>query len=315
MGLLDGMVAIVTGAGSGLGREEALLLANYGASVIVNDVGGIYDESGAFQGKANDVVKEIRAISGEAEPNYENVVIFEGAKRIIDQAIETFGKLDILVNNAGILRDRMIFNMTEEEFDAVIDVHLKGTFNCTRHACNYWRAEAKANKPVSGRIINTASDAGLLYNPGQSNYGAAKAGIVAFTNIVAKEMAKYGVTANTVVPLARTKAAMESAPSLVPIMGTPKDMIKKFGYDIFEPKNIAPLVVYLASDDAKDITGRVFRIIGGTIFLLQSWHTVGKAKKKGTWTPKELGPKIKQLISKTPSTEEFSYILKKVGLI
>ncbi|MEM2135399.1 MAG: SDR family oxidoreductase [Candidatus Jordarchaeaceae archaeon] len=313
--MLEGKVAIVTGAGRGLGREEALLLAKYGAKVIVNDMGGSHDGKGEFHGPADDVVNEIKKMGGEAAPNYENVANFQAAKRIIDQAISTFGKLDILVNNAGILRDKMIFNMEEEDFDAVIAVHLKGTFNCTRHACNYWRAQAKEGKPVAGRIINTASDAGLLYNPGQSNYGAAKAGIVAFTNIVAKEMAKYGVTANTVVPVARTRLTTEATPSIAPIMSTPEEMTKKFGYDILGPQNLAPLVVYLASDDAKDITGRVIRLVGGTVFLLQAWHDVGEAKKNGTWTPEELGPKLKELIKKAPPSPEFIDIFKKVGLI
>jgi NAD(P)-dependent dehydrogenase (short-subunit alcohol dehydrogenase family) len=312
---LKGKVAIVTGAGRGLGREEALLLAKYGAKVIVNDMGGSYDGRGEFHGPADEVVNEIKKMGGEAAPNYESVTSFQGAKRIIDQAISTFGKLDILVNNAGILRDKMIFNMEEEDFDAVIGVHLKGTFNCTRHACNYWRAQSKEGKPVAGRIINTASDAGLLYNPGQSNYGAAKAGIVAFTNIVAKEMAKYGVTANTVVPVARTRLTTEATPSIAPIMSTPEEMTKRFGYDPLGPQNLAPLVVYLASDDAKDITGRVIRLVGGTVFLLQSWHDVGEVKKNGTWTPEELGPKLKELIKKAPPSPEFIDIFKKVGLI
>ncbi|MEM3149243.1 MAG: SDR family NAD(P)-dependent oxidoreductase, partial [Candidatus Jordarchaeales archaeon] len=169
-GLLKGKVAIVTGAGRGIGRGESLMLAREGAKVVVNDVGGSFDGTGKHQGPADDVVREIKEMGGEAVPNYDDVSSFQAAKRIIDTAIESFGKLDILVNNAGILRDRMIFNMTEEEWDAVINVHLKGTFNCTRHACAYWREESKAGKPVAGRIINTASDAGLLYNPGQSNY-------------------------------------------------------------------------------------------------------------------------------------------------
>jgi NAD(P)-dependent dehydrogenase (short-subunit alcohol dehydrogenase family) len=313
--MLKGKIAIVTGAGRGLGREEALLLAKNGAKVIVNDMGGSHDGKGEFHGPADDVVKEIKKIKGEAAPNYESVTNFQGAKKIIDQAISAFGKLDILVNNAGILRDKMIFNMDEEDFDAVIGVHLKGTFNCTRHACNYWRTQSKEGKPVAGRIINTASDAGLLYNPGQSNYGAAKAGIVAFTNIVAREMAKYGVTANTIVPVARTRLTTEATPSVAPIMSTPEEMNKKFGYDPLGPENLAPLVVYLASDDAKDISGRVIRLVGGTLFLLQSWNDIGEAKKKGTYTPEELGPKLHELISKAPPSAEFIDIFKKVGLI
>lgn len=309
--MLEGKVAIVTGAGRGLGREEALALAEHGAKVIVNDMGGGTDGTGKFKGPADDVVKEIKDMGGEAAPNYESVTDFEGAKRIIDQAINTFGKLDILVNNAGILRDKMIFNMEEAEFDAVIAVHLKGTFNCTRHATNYWRAQSKEGKPVAGRIINTTSDAGLLYNPGQSNYGAAKAGIVAFTLIVAKEVSRYGVTANVVVPVARTRLTTEATPSLAPIMGNKEDFEKKYGYDILGPEAMAPLVVYLASDDAKDITGQVIRIVGGNMWLMHSWKSseVAKRSPPGFWKPEEIGPKLKPLIEKAPPREELAGII------
>ncbi|MHA1578355.1 MAG: SDR family oxidoreductase [Candidatus Freyarchaeota archaeon] len=312
--LLEGKVAIVTGAGRGLGREEALALAKHGAKVIVNDVGGSANGKGEFHGPADDVVKEIKEMGGEAAPNYESVTSFEGAKRIIDQAIETFGKLDILVNNAGILRDKMVFNMTEEEFDAVIAVHLKGTFNCTRHATNYWRTESKAGKPVAGRIINTASDAGLLYNPGQSNYGAAKAGIVAFTLIVAKEVAKYGVTANVVVPVARTRLTTEATPSLAPMMGNKEEFEKKYGYDVLSPQAMAPLVVYLASDDAADITGQVIRVVGGNLWLLHSWRSSEPVKREppGFWEPEEIGTKLRDLVAKAPQREELAGIIMSV---
>jgi NAD(P)-dependent dehydrogenase (short-subunit alcohol dehydrogenase family) len=312
--LLRGKVAIVTGAGRGIGRGEALLLAKEGAKVVVNDVGGGFDGKGEHHGPADDIVKEIRDFDGEAVTNYDSVVDFQAAKRIIDMAITNFGKLDILVNNAGILRDRMIFNMTEEEWDAVLGVHLKGTFNCTRHACAYWREQHKAGKPIEGKIINTVSDAGLVYNPGQSNYGAAKAGIAAFTLIVAKEMAKYGVTSNVVVPMARTRLTTDATPSLAPLMSTPKDMEKKIGFDVLDPDNIAPLVVYLASDDAKDMTGQVFRIIGGTVWLLESWRSFDKITKPGRWTPEELGPKVKELLSRAPERENLQIIIKDLGI-
>jgi len=312
--LLEGKVAIVTGAGRGIGRGEALLLAREGAKVVVNDVGGGFDGKGEHHGPADDIVKEIRDLDGEAVTNYDSVVDFQAAKRIIDTAISNFGKLDILVNNAGILRDRMIFNMTAEEWDAVLGVHLKGTFNCTRHACAYWREQHKAGKPVAGRIINTVSDAGLVYNPGQSNYGAAKAGIAAFTLIVAKEMAKYFVTSNVVVPMARTRLTTDATPSLAPLMSTPEDMEKKFGFDVLDPDNIAPLVVYLASDDAKDITGQVFRIIGGTVWLLESWRSFDKITKPGRWAPEELGPKVKELLGRAPEREDLQIIIKDVGI-
>jgi len=312
--LLEGKVAIVTGAGRGIGRGEALLLAKEGAKVVVNDVGGGFDGKGEHRGPADDIVKEIRDFGGEAVPNYDSVVDFQAAKRIIDTAISNFGKLDILVNNAGILRDRMVFNMTEEEWDDVLGVHLKGTFNCTRHACAYWREQHKAGKPVAGRIINTVSDAGLVYNPGQSNYGAAKAGIAAFTLIVAKEMARYGVTSNVVTPMARTRLTTDATPSLAPLMSTPEDMEKKIGFDVLDPENIAPLVVYLASDDAKDITGQVFRIVGGTVWLLQSWRSFDKITKPGRWTPEELGPKVKELLSRAPEREDLQVIMKDLGI-
>jgi len=312
--LLEGKVAIITGAGRGIGRGEALLLAKEGAKVVVNDVGGGFDGKGEHHGPADDIVKEIRDFGGEAVPNYDSVVDFQAAKRIIDTAISNFGKLDILVNNAGILRDRMIFNMTEEEWDTVLGVHLKGTFNCTRHACAHWREQHKAGEPVAGRIINTVSDAGLVYNPGQSNYGAAKAGIAAFTLIVAKEMAKYGVTSNVVVPMARTRLTTDATPSLAPLMSTPEDMEKKFGFDVLDPDNIAPLVVYLASDDAKDIAGQVFRIIGGTVWLLESWCSFDKITKPGRWAPEELGPKVKELLSRAPEREDLQIIIKDLGI-
>jgi NAD(P)-dependent dehydrogenase (short-subunit alcohol dehydrogenase family) len=312
--LLEDKVAIVTGAGRGIGRGEALLLAKEGAKVVVNDIGGGFDGKGEHHGPADDIVKEIKDFGGEAAPNYDSVVDFQAAKRIIDTTISNFGKLDILVNNAGILRDRMIFNMAEEEWDAVLGVHLKGTFNCTRHACTYWREQHKAGKPVAGKIINTVSDAGLVYNPGQSNYGAAKAGIAAFTLIVAKEMAKYGVTSNVVVPLARTRLTTDATPSLAPLMSTPEDMEKKFGFDALNPDNTAPLVVYLASDDAKDITGQVFRIIGGTVWLLESWRSFDKITKPGRWTPEELGPKIKELLRRAPKRENLQDIMKDLGI-
>ncbi len=311
--MLEGKVAIVTGAGRGIGRGEALLLAREGAKVVVNDVGGGFDGAGQHHGPADEVVKEIREMGGEAVPSYESVVDFQAAKRIIETAIENFGKLDILVNNAGILRDKMVFNMTEEEWDSVINVHLKGTFNCTRHACAYWRQQHKAGAPVAGRIINTVSDAGLLYNPGQSNYGAAKAGIAAFTIIVAKEMARYNVTSNAVVPIARTRLTTDATPSLAPLMSTPEEMKEKFGFDILAPENIAPLVVYLASDDAADITGKVIRLVGGTMWVLDSWRSVQKVSKNERWIPQELGVKLKEMIKKMPEPETLEGIFRDLG--
>ena len=312
--MLKGKVAVVTGAGRGIGRGEALLLAKEGAKVVVNDMGGHFDGTGAHHGPADEVVKEIKDLGGQAVPNYESVTDFQGAKRIIDTAINSFGRLDVLVNNAGILRDRMMFNMSEEEWDAVIAVHLKGTFNCARHACAYWRERHKAGEAIKGRIINTASDAGLLYNPGQANYGAAKAGIAAFSIVVAKEMQRYGVTCNVIAPLARTRLTVEATPQTAGVMGTGEEYSKKFGFDLLDPDNIAPLVVYLASDDAQDITGQVFRAGGGTVWLLQSWRSLDKISKKGRWMPEELGPRIKQLLQKAPPREEISQAFTELGV-
>jgi NAD(P)-dependent dehydrogenase (short-subunit alcohol dehydrogenase family) len=311
---LKGKVAIVTGAGRGLGRDEALLLAKHGAKVVVNDMGGGFDGKGQFKGPADDVCKEIKDLGSEAAPNYESVTSFQGAKKMIDQAVSTFGKLDILVNNAGIVRDKMLFNMEEEEFDSVIGVHLKGTFNCSKHACAYWRNEQKAGKPVAGRLINTTSDAGLFYNPGQSNYGAAKAGIVAFTLIAAKEMEKYGVTANVIVPFARTRITTDATPTMAPLMGTEEAFKKKYGYDLLAPEMMAPLVVYLASDDAKGVSGQVIRVVGGNLWLLQSWRSgdVQKRSPPGKWNPEEIGPVLKQLMTKAGKREEATITISSI---
>ena len=290
--MLDGKVAIVTGAGRGVGRGEALLFAKEGAKVVVNDNGCNFDGKGEAKDVADAVAAEIKALGGEAVANYENVADFQGAKRIIDCAVSNFGKLNILVNNAGILRDRMIFNMPEEDWDAVISFHLKGTFNCTRHACSYWREEHKAGKVHGGRLINTVSDAGLVGNPGQTNYGTAKAAIAAFTIIAAKEMARYEVTCNAIAPAARTRLTTDATPSLKPLM---EKMPPAGEFDLMDPGNIAPLIAYLASDDAKDITGELFRIYGDRLWLLRGWHTIETtAKGKAKWAPEELNSVVRE---------------------
>ena len=218
--LLEGKVAVITGSGRGIGREEALLMAKHGAKIVVNDLGAHFDGSGqATSSPAQEVVTEIKKMGGDAVANGESVSDFKGAKRIIECAVDTFGKLNIVVNNAGILRDRMIFNMAEEDWDAVIAVHLKGSFNMARHACEYWREEHKKGNLLNGRIINTASDAGLLGNLGQGNYGSAKAALAAMAIIIDKEMAKYGVTANAIAPIARTRLTVDATPSTAAIMG------------------------------------------------------------------------------------------------
>jgi NAD(P)-dependent dehydrogenase (short-subunit alcohol dehydrogenase family) len=287
MGLLDGKVAVITGAGRGIGRAEALLMAKEGAKVIVNDVGAAVDGSGSDLSPAEHVVKEITEAGGEAVANGANVTSFEETEALVKQAVDTFGDINILVNNAGILRDRMIFKMTEDEWDAVMAVHLKGTFNCTRHVAALWRDRAKAGEDVYARIINTSSPSGLFGNVGQSNYGAAKAAIAGFTVIVAQELEKYGVTVNAISPSARTRMTEQAFGELKPAEGE---------FDLYAPENIAPIVAYLASSDAGKITGQVFGVQGGRLSLLQGWMPVETISKDATWEPSELVDAIEALI-------------------
>ncbi|MBI3756871.1 MAG: SDR family NAD(P)-dependent oxidoreductase [Deltaproteobacteria bacterium] len=297
--LLDGKVAIVTGAGRGIGREEALLLAKHGARVVVNDLGGHFDGTGQDTRPAQQVVDEIKTAGGDAVANYENVADFKAAKRIVQCAIDTFGKLNILVNNAGILRDRMIFNMAEDEWDAVIAVHMKGTFNCTRHACEYWREQHKLGNILNGRVINTSSDSGLLGNAGQPNYGPAKAAVATLAIVVDAEMQKYGVTANAIAPVARTRLTVDATPQTAGAMNA-----KEGEFDIFNPSHVAPLVAWLSSDDAASVHGEVFRVGGGVVWLMQGWHTAATVSKRGDWDPSELGSKIKGELVKGVTKKE-----------
>ena len=266
-GICDGRVAVITGAGRGIGREYALLLASQGAKVVVNDLGGSMDGSGADASPAQTVVEEIRSSGGEAIVNGENVADFEGAKRMIDQAVTEFGRLDVLINNAGILRDRMLVNMDESEWDAVINVHLKGTYAPARHAAAYWREQAKAGNENDARIINTSSPSGIYGNIGQTNYGAAKAGIAAFTVIAAQELHRYGVTANAVAPAALTRMTEN-------LGGNPAadDDADEEAKDAMSPRWIAPIVVWLASPESAKVTGRVFDVRGNKIAIVDGWH-------------------------------------------
>jgi len=300
MALLTGKVAVLTGAGRGIGREEALLLAKHGAKIVVNDLGGHFDGTGQSRSPAEDVVKEIRAAGGEAIANFESVTDFKAAKRIVDCAVDNFGKINILVNNAGILRDRMIFNMNEEDWDAVVGVHLKGSFNLARHACAYWREQHKNGNLLNGRLINTSSDSGILGNAGQSNYGAAKAAVAAMAIIVDREMTRYGVTANAIAPVARTRLTVDATPQTAAGMAKPE--AGKF--DAFGPQNVAPLVAWLGSDDAKDVHGEVFRVGLGTVWLMKGWHSVGKISKPAIWDPAELGTALKAELAKGASAKE-----------
>jgi len=301
MALLEGKVAIVTGAGRGIGREEALLMARQGARVVVNDLGGHFDGSGQSRSPAEDVVKEIRAAGSEAIANYESVSDFKSAKRILECALDNFGKVNIIVNNAGILRDRMIFNMSEEDFDSVIAVHLKGSFNMMRHASAYWREQHKNGNLLNGRIINTASDSGLLGNAGQANYGAAKAALAAMAIIVDRELARYGVTVNAVAPVARTRMTVEATPQIGASMGE----VKTGEVDPFGPAHIAPLVAWLASDDAKDVHGEVFRAGMRSVWLMKGWHSVAKLSvTDGIWDPTALGARVKEELAKGLTKKE-----------
>jgi NAD(P)-dependent dehydrogenase (short-subunit alcohol dehydrogenase family) len=300
MGLLDGRVAIVTGAGRGVGREEALLLAKHGAKVLVNDLGGGHDGAGADAGPAAQVVAEIKKAGGEAVANTESVSDWKAAERMVRQAIDTFGALHVVVNNAGILRDRMIFNMDESDVDSVIAVHLKGSFALTRHACVYWREQHKAGKTLHGRLINTSSDSGLLGNAGQTNYGAAKAGIAALTVIAAKEMARYGVTANAVAPSAITRMTVD-AMGRGTVEDVPQQMIDASG-----PAHVAPLVAWLASEKAGNVTGEVFRAGNGRVNLFRGWHTVAQVGgfKHGVWEPEALGAAMNETFFKSPPPKQ-----------
>ncbi len=296
MGLLDGKVAIITGAGRGLGREEALAMAKEGCNLVINDLGAAFDGSGGETKIADEVAEECKKLGVKAVGNYDSVTDFNKAKAMVDQAISEFGKLDIVVNNAGILRDRMIFNMAEAEWDAVVAVHMKGTFNMTRHAAAYFREVGKKDPKLKnfGRIINTASDAGLLGNIGQSNYGAAKAGIAAFTLIVSGELKKYA-TVNCVVPMARTRLTTDATPKMAGVMSQKA----KDGMDVFDPAHFAPLIVYLASDAARRVNGEVFRAAGDKVWVYRGWHTVNRIDNGGKpFAPQDLVDRVKSELMK-----------------
>jgi NAD(P)-dependent dehydrogenase (short-subunit alcohol dehydrogenase family) len=292
MGMLDDKVAVVTGAGRGIGRGEALLFAAEGARVVVNDLGGQWDGTGADTRPASQVVDEIRDAGGEAVAHFDDISEVAGAESLLRLALDTWGRLDVVVNNAGILRDRMVFNMSAEEWDAVIKVHLRGHFLVTSLASAHWRERSKAGEPVSGRIINTSSTSGLLGIPGQSNYGAAKAGIAAFTQIVAMEMDRHGVTVNAIAPGARTRLTEKTFGDLAMPEGQ---------FDALAPENIAPLVAYLATDAAAHITGQVFGVTGGLVQLYQGWTPVAEIQKEERWRPDELAGRMGELFGGRPT--------------
>jgi NAD(P)-dependent dehydrogenase (short-subunit alcohol dehydrogenase family) len=291
MGALDGRVAIITGAGRGIGREHALLFAHEGAKVVVNDLGGGIDGSSHAASPAEEVVAEIIARGGQAIANHENVADWDGGQRLIQSALDTYGALHVLVNNAGILRDRVLVNLSEEDWDSVINVHLKGHFVPTRHAAAYWREEAKAGRPVKASIINTSSTSGLLGNIGQSNYGAAKAGIAAFTVIIAEELNRYGVRANAIVPAARTRMT-ESTPGLSDDVVAPSDTSV---FDTWDPANISPLVATLAMAEC-EVNGQVFFVQGGTVRKFQNWTMTATLEKNDRWSVDELAAQLPTLL-------------------
>jgi NAD(P)-dependent dehydrogenase (short-subunit alcohol dehydrogenase family) len=289
MGSLDGRVAIITGAGRGIGREHALYFAQEGAKVVVNDLGGANDGTGSDLTPAQEVVQEIEALGGEAIVNGDDVSDWEGAQRMINAAIEAFGDLDILVNNAGILRDRVLVNMTEEEWDAVIKVHLKGHFAPTRWAAAYWREQHKAGVTKPRNVVHTSSTSGLFSNPGQSNYGAAKTGIATFSQIVAKELVRYNVKSNTIAPGARTRLTL-ATPGLEDIMKP-----KENAFDPWDPANISPLVAYLASE-ACAFTGETFLVQGGNVTMIESWARGQGVDRDSKWTVSELADALAPLV-------------------
>jgi NAD(P)-dependent dehydrogenase (short-subunit alcohol dehydrogenase family) len=292
MGLLDGKVAIVTGAGRGIGRGEALELAAQGARVVVNDVGGSHTGEGSDKRPAEEVVDIIRGRGGEAVANHDDVGDWGGAENLVNAAVEAFGGLDVVVNNAGILRDNSIVKMTEEEFDSVLRVHLKGTFNTTHFAGGWWQAESKAGRPRRAAIVNTVSSAGLQGNRGQANYGAAKAGIAALTVITALEMGRFGVRANAIAPGGATRMVAAAMPQ---IQVTEADQVDEGEFNQLNPGNSAPMVAWLASDEALHVTGQVFRAVGASITHYEPWHlgaeiTTPKGPRK--WDPAEIGDAV-----------------------
>jgi NAD(P)-dependent dehydrogenase (short-subunit alcohol dehydrogenase family) len=282
---LEGKVAIVTGAGRGIGCEHALALARSGAKVVVNDLGGSLAGEGTDTTPAEQVAEEIRALGSEAVADYQNVADFAGAGRMVEHAIDELGGLDILVCNAGILRDRMLVNMDEAEWDAVINVHLKGHFAPTRHAAAYWRERSKAGEAVRGRVICTSSPSGVFGNVGQANYGAAKAGIAAFTIIAAQELGRYGVTVNCIAPNARTRMTEQAFGDMAP----PEE-----GFDPMDPANMSPVVVALCADEAQEITGQVLFVYGGAVNVLQGWSNGEQFVRDARWDADELLAELRE---------------------
>ncbi|WP_435594849.1 SDR family oxidoreductase [Tsukamurella tyrosinosolvens] len=294
-GIVDGRVVIVTGAGRGIGRAHALAYAAEGAAVVVNDYGVGLDGADASSGPAQQVVDEIRAAGGRAIANASDVADWDGAQALVRSAIDEFGRLDVLVNNAGFLRDRMLVNMSEAEWDAVTRVHLKGHFAMLRHAAAYWRDESKAGRQPDARVVNTSSAAGLLGSVGQGNYAAAKAGIAEMTIQAAAEMGRYGITVNAIAPAARTRM---TEVTFADDMAAPEG-----GFDAMAPENVSPLVVWLGSTESADVTGRVFEVEGGKVSVAQGWRHGPQRDKGARWAPSELGEVVRGLLDEAQAPE------------
>lgn len=291
-GICTGRVAAVTGAGRGLGRAHALALAAEGAAVIVNDLGVTADGAGASGGPAQQVVEEIRAHGGQAVAHTGDITTDDGARSLVTTALDTFGRLDALVNNAGFLRDRMLVNLAEDDWDAVMRVHLKGHFLPLKHAAAHWRTEAKAGRTPDARVINTSSGAGLLGSVGQGNYSAAKAGILGLTLVAAAELGRYGIQVNALAPAARTRMTEQT---FADTMAAPTDG----DFDAMAPENVSPLVVWLASADSAGVTGRVFEAEGGRITVMEGWRPGPTADKGARWTPSEAGETTRKLLTES----------------
>ncbi|UJB45558.1 SDR family oxidoreductase [Streptomyces sp. A1-5] len=289
-GICTGRVAAVTGAGRGLGRAHALALAAEGAAVVVNDLGVAADGAGASTGPAQQVVEEIRARGGRAVAHTDDITTDDGARSLVATALDAFGRLDALVNNAGFLRDRMLVNLDEDDWDAVMRVHLKGHFLPLKHAAAHWRAEAKAGRTPDARVVNTSSGAGLLGSVGQGNYSAAKAGVLGLTLVAAAELGRYGVQVNALAPAARTRMTEQT---FAETMATPTDGV----FDAMAPENVSPLVVWLSSADSTGVTGRVFEAEGGRITVMEGWRPGPTTDRGARWAPSDVGAATRELLA------------------
>jgi NAD(P)-dependent dehydrogenase (short-subunit alcohol dehydrogenase family) len=293
-GICEGRVVVVTGAGRGIGREHALEFARQGARVVVNDIGAELDGTGGSDSPARQVVDEIVAAGGEAVVNGDDVADWAGAEHLVATALDAFGRLDVVVNNAGVVRDRMVVSCGEDEWDAVVRVHLKGHFAVSRFAAEHWRARSKAGEPVDARVVNTSSGAGLQGSVGQAAYSAAKAGIAALTLVQAAELGRYGVTANAIAPSARTRM---TETVFADMMAAPTEA---GAFDAMDPGNVAPLVVWLGSPQSAHVTGRVFEVEGGKVAVADGWQHGAAVDKGARWDPAELGPVVDELLAKAP---------------